>query len=83
MEKIKKLENCEVLNQNPRILYAEFEEDEERTLFVGYIRKTINETLFLCNKKASGKIKSIFKKSCLERELNPKERIVIGGEIYE
>ncbi len=73
------MENYEVLNENPRIIYIE----REYQGIHRYQENTENEIKLIFNKNASERIKEIFKKSCIQNILNPKqyEVIKIGGKI--
>lgn len=63
------MENYEVLNENPRIIYIEREYEGIH----GYQENTENEIKLIFNKNASERVKEIFKKSCVENILNPKQ----------
>ena len=71
------MEKCELLNENPRILYVE--EDYEGIM--GYIERTERETKVIFRKNASEIIKNKFKKICVQNILNPKqyETIKVGA----
>ena len=71
------MEKYEVLNENPRIIYIE---REYEGIYV-YQEKAENEIKLIFNKNASGKVKEIFKRCCVNNILNPKqyESIKVGA----
>lgn len=73
----------EILNENPRVLYAEADYVGAIGLqnIYGYICKINGEKVNVFNAKATQKVKEIYKKSCIDSALNPKqyETIKVGA----
>ena len=71
------MEKYELLNENPRILYVEKDYEGIHV----YQEETSTEIKLIFNKNASDKLKEIFKKSCVNNILNPKqyETIKVGA----
>ena len=66
----------EILNENPRITYTE----KEYEGLHGYQEITPTEIRLIFNKNANEKIKEIFKRSCVENILHPKQYKIIWEE---
>lgn len=71
------MEKCELLNENPRILYVE----KDYKGIIGYIERTESEIKIIFRKNASEIIKNKFKKLCIQKILSPKqyETIKVGA----
>ena len=73
--KIKNIRNLEILNENPKVLYAEADyigATELQNVY-GFVYEIDNEKVNIFNVNASLKLKEIFKKSCIEHALNPRQ----------
>ena len=74
MEKFRDLRNYEVLNEKPLIKYAE---RDYGGMLNGEVYRDENMTLFVQYSGVNDKIKEIFKKKCVENELNPKRWVKV------
>lgn len=76
---IKNIRNLEVLNENPKVLYAEADYIGAKELekVYGFIYTINGEKINVFNANAGQRIKDIFKKCCVRDALNPKQYKVI------
>lgn len=76
---IKNIRNFEILNEKPKVLYAEadYVGGTELQNIYGFVYEINNEKVNVFNVNASSKLKEIFKKSCIEHALNIKQYDVI------